>query len=61
MLQFKCFRIATIALRYNGDRQIHEKLRVLSLADYIKALIESLLMGGAPFFFENVADELTEF
>lgn len=42
MLQSKCLRIATNSLRYNGNRKIHEKLKVLSLSDHIKTLIESV-------------------
>jgi hypothetical protein len=57
VFQSKRFRIATNTFRYNGDRHIHEKLRVLSLADKIKTLIESfdskLIGGRSPFFSET--------
>ena len=40
VLQSKCLRLATGALWYVSNRQIHEDLGVPLLADHIRALIE---------------------
>jgi hypothetical protein len=41
VLQFKCFRIATDAPCYFGNRQIHDDLGIPLFADHIRALTES--------------------
>jgi hypothetical protein len=52
VLQSKCLRIATNALWYVGNRQIHEDLGIPFFADHIRALTESfdskLADAGSP-------------
>jgi hypothetical protein len=54
VLQPKCFRIATNAPCYVGNRQIHSDSEIPFFSDHIKALTESfkskLADTGYPFF-----------
>jgi hypothetical protein len=46
VLQSKCLRMKTNALRYISNRQIHEDLGIPLFADHIRALTDSKLVDA---------------